>query len=102
MEWVEQAALTAVLRDDFDFDGTFAAVHEYGSGAPNPCISTKELGAIGLPLSTRDAEALRSQCQEVGGDGSGVWEMKGNDVSFPSSIVRVASELKANTAFFSG
>jgi len=45
------------LEGDFEFNGSFA----YGSkmsNAPNPLLSIDGLGAIGLPLSEREAKAI--------------------------------------------
>ncbi|TFK58963.1 hypothetical protein BDN72DRAFT_966195 [Pluteus cervinus] len=52
------------LRDDvtsalakFDFDGTFAVADRFPQ-APNPVLTIEGIGAIGLPLSEREAKAI--------------------------------------------
>ncbi|KAG6910741.1 hypothetical protein DXG01_008273 [Tephrocybe rancida] len=49
--------LEDALQGDFDFKGSYyhAAV---APTAPNPCLNIEGLGYIGLPLSTRDAQAI--------------------------------------------
>jgi len=50
------------MSDGFDFEGSYA----YGcksSHAPNPCIALEGVGLVGLPLSSRDANAIIQSAQ---------------------------------------
>lgn len=51
--------LEQVLKDNFTHSGSFA-VGESIPAAPNPCLEIDSLGTIGLPLSARDAEAIKN------------------------------------------
>jgi hypothetical protein len=46
------------------FTGSFSFSHAY-TDAPNPFLSLGPLGTVGLPLSSRDGFAIRTQCKEV-------------------------------------
>ncbi|KAH9849223.1 hypothetical protein C2E23DRAFT_888412 [Lenzites betulinus] len=54
--------LAGILGGDLEFAGTFSFNKTYPT-APNPALNIDGLGTIGLPLSTRDAAAIKS-CSE--------------------------------------
>ena len=51
--------LEEIFSSKLDFSGTFAVSKSYPT-APNPAIFVDNLGTVGLPLSIRDAEAIKS------------------------------------------
>lgn len=53
-----------MLTGDVDFKGSFS-FHRAYPDAPNPCLQLADLGAVGLPLSTRDVEAVKSRCTQA-------------------------------------
>ncbi|KAJ7641770.1 hypothetical protein FB45DRAFT_900979 [Roridomyces roridus] len=73
------------LQDGFEFDGAFAYSKRYEmSAAPNPCLNIDGLGAVGIPLSERDARAIIAASTPVtspSGD-TGSWEMPSDKVRF--------------------
>lgn len=80
-----------VLSSDVDFGGSFS-FHEKVSDAPNPFLTLKSLGTIGLPLSVREAVAVKANCQQAPfgmGERTVVdktvrdtWEMNASEVTF--------------------
>ncbi|KAI1793099.1 hypothetical protein LXA43DRAFT_1002796 [Ganoderma leucocontextum] len=50
--------LATLLEDDLEFTGEFS-FHRAYSTAPNPSLNIDDLGTIGLPLSPRDAAAIK-------------------------------------------
>lgn len=46
------------------FKGTFS-FHKTYTDAPNPGLCLSDLGIVGLPLSIRDAEAVKSRCTQA-------------------------------------
>jgi hypothetical protein len=50
-----------MLTGDLDFKGSFSFNGAYPD-APNPCLQLADLGSVGLPLSTREAETVKSRC----------------------------------------
>jgi hypothetical protein len=75
-----QANLAAVLKQGFDFPGTFAYSKIYDIGdAPNPCAKIDGLGVVGLPLSERDVKAIIARSSRVG-TSSMLWEMSPENV----------------------
>ncbi|KAJ7508332.1 hypothetical protein B0H11DRAFT_2217634 [Mycena galericulata] len=83
--------LEAALAADFAFKGKYAHSSVL-QGAPLPGLSVEGMGTIGLPLSSRDAEALRSHAKQAPfghGDKSVVdtsvrdtWEVPADAVKF--------------------
>ena len=79
-----QSALIDCLGGEWACDAPFSFGEIYKS-APNPALQVDALGAIGLPLSDRDADALKVHAQKViSGTGPGanveksdgsVWEL---------------------------
>ena len=71
------------------FNGTFSFYHGYPE-APNPMFNLTGAGSVGLPLSIRDAEAIRASSQQAPfGQGErtiidksvrDTWEMDAKDV----------------------
>ncbi|PBK91652.1 hypothetical protein ARMGADRAFT_1106638 [Armillaria gallica] len=59
-----RSTLDALLESELKFrGGGFASSHVYSmKDAPNPCLKIDGLGLIGLPLSKRDAAAIKSYC----------------------------------------
>lgn len=82
----------ALDRDDINFKGDFSFKKTY-EDAPNPTLSLSGMGLVGLPLSVRDAEAIKTNCiQAPFGKGDktlvdktvrDTWEMDGSLVSRP-------------------
>ncbi|KAJ7187173.1 hypothetical protein C8R46DRAFT_981462 [Mycena filopes] len=74
----------AALAEGFDFDGVFAYSQRYAIGdAPNPCLNIDGLGAVGIPLSERDARAIIAA--SLTGDGAnttGSWELPAEKIRF--------------------
>lgn len=62
-EW-RQLALDDALTGDSELTGTFAFSRTY-SDAPNPVLDVAGLGTIGLPLSVRDADAIKAQSSQA-------------------------------------
>lgn len=71
-----------------EFRGTFAYSKVYAS-SPNPCLNVRGLGEIGLPLSGRDATALRKLCEGASSDVSDqkTWDL---DHAEASSLLNCA------------
>ncbi len=53
-----------VLSGELEFTGTFA-FHRTYSVAPNPALHIDGLGIVGLPLSLRDAAAIKAQSSQA-------------------------------------
>ncbi|KAI0714877.1 hypothetical protein C8Q76DRAFT_728553 [Earliella scabrosa] len=69
--------LEDIFEEPLEFDGPFATSRAYDD-APNPFLTVDGLGNIGLPLSIRDAEALKTRgAMET----NGVWVVAGKDVT---------------------
>jgi hypothetical protein len=62
-----------------DLQGTFAFCQSYG--APFPALAVGNIGIIGTPLTSYEAERMQSQftCTEVN---KTVWEMDGSQATF--------------------
>ncbi|CAL1700296.1 unnamed protein product [Somion occarium] len=56
--------LEAILSSNFQSTGTFAFKQAYPD-APNPVLKIHGLGTIGLPLSSRDAEAIKTSAEQA-------------------------------------
>jgi hypothetical protein len=56
--------LHKALQTKTTFSGSFSFSRGYND-APNPLLSLSSLGTVGLPLSSREAPALRTQCKEA-------------------------------------
>lgn len=50
-----------LLSEDDGFNGAFSFSKTY-QDAPNPGLRLADLGTVGLPLSTREAEAVKMRC----------------------------------------
>lgn len=59
-----QDELEEVLSTDLTFKGAFAFNRTYPE-APNPTLYLEGLGHVGLPLSTRDASAIKSKAKQA-------------------------------------
>lgn len=59
-----QKDLEEVLGSDADFGGDFS-FHEKIRSTPNPLLTLKGLGTIGLPLSTREAAVVKANCKQA-------------------------------------
>lgn len=59
-----QLYLQRVLDEAVESKGSFAFQKSY-QDFPNPCLSVEGLGQIGLPLSSRDAKALITECSQA-------------------------------------
>lgn len=59
-----QKDLEEVLGSDADFGGDFS-FHEKIRNMPNPLLTLKGLGTIGLPLSTREAAVVKANCKQA-------------------------------------
>ncbi len=57
-----QGELADILSSDLEFTGAFSFNRAYPT-APNPSLNIDGLGTVGLPLSIRDAAAIK-QCAE--------------------------------------
>jgi hypothetical protein len=55
---------TAYADSKLEFDGNFYSKHEFPD-APNPALYVEGFGSLGMPLSTRDAEALIGHCKQA-------------------------------------
>ena len=58
-----QGAFEEVLSNT-DFTGTFAFKRTYPD-APNPILHIEGLGTVGLPLSSRDAAAIKARSSQA-------------------------------------
>ncbi|KAI9060522.1 hypothetical protein FKP32DRAFT_1595275 [Trametes sanguinea] len=56
--------LEEILTGDLKFTGAFSFNKTYSS-APNPALEVEGLGTIGLPLSTRDAAAIKAHAAQA-------------------------------------
>ncbi|KAL1951365.1 hypothetical protein VTO73DRAFT_514 [Trametes versicolor] len=56
--------LAAILSGDLEFTGAFSFNKTYPT-APNPALNIDGLGTIGLPLSTRDAAAIKARSEQA-------------------------------------
>ncbi len=52
------------MAGDLEFKGAFSFNKIYSS-APNPVLSIDGLGTLGLPLSTRDAAAIKACAEQA-------------------------------------
>ncbi|GBE89811.1 hypothetical protein SCP_1701360 [Sparassis crispa] len=105
-----------ILAGDLAFKGTFAFNRTYPD-APNPILNLDHLGTVGLPLSVREAEAIKSQAEQAPfGKGErtvidktvrDTWEMDAKQVRFDSPawnlfldrvVQEVCAELGVNIA----
>lgn len=59
-----QSDLEEVFQGDLEFTGSFAFRRAYPA-APNPALSIAGLGTIGLPLSIRDAAAIKACAEQA-------------------------------------
>ncbi|KAI0080855.1 hypothetical protein K474DRAFT_1636833 [Panus rudis PR-1116 ss-1] len=83
--------LEDVLSSGLESTGSFSFKKAYPE-APNPALNVAPLGTVGLPLSTREAEALKTVAQQAPfGKGTrtvvdtsvrDTWEIDGSQVSF--------------------
>ncbi len=55
--------MEAALNAKLDFKGSFSFKSSY-SQAPNPALRLSDLGPIGLPLSAREAEVIKSRAEQ--------------------------------------
>ncbi|TFK25348.1 hypothetical protein FA15DRAFT_755871 [Coprinopsis marcescibilis] len=73
--------LTKALGGKFDFKGNFYHISKQGAEVPNPFLSIEGLGAVGIPLSERDAQAIIHSAPRVAVPGtnvaSGIWQNAG-------------------------
>ncbi|TCD68474.1 hypothetical protein EIP91_010649 [Steccherinum ochraceum] len=78
-----------VLASDWNFHGTFAFSKSF-TDAPNPILRLKPVGVIGLPLSERDAEVLKSAGSslppgfQANGSKASIWHLPPANVSIES------------------
>ncbi|KAJ3551126.1 hypothetical protein NM688_g4911 [Phlebia brevispora] len=56
--------LGRALQMKLDFAGA-VSFHRVYPNAPNPCLVLSDLGTVGLPLSSRDAEAIKSRAEQA-------------------------------------
>ncbi|KAJ8455552.1 hypothetical protein ONZ51_g12411 [Trametes cubensis] len=56
--------LADILSGDLEFAGTFSFSKTYPA-APNPALAVGDIGTIGLPLSTRDAAAIKAHAEQA-------------------------------------
>ncbi|KDQ61180.1 hypothetical protein JAAARDRAFT_191287 [Jaapia argillacea MUCL 33604] len=83
--------LEEALEGSLEFKGSFSFDRSYPD-APNPLLRLADLGNIGLPLSEREAQVIKTRCiQAPFGQGErtvvdtavrDTWEMDANQVSF--------------------
>ena len=59
-----QDDLEEVISSDVDFGGTFSFQADCRT-APNPWLSLAKLGTVGLPLSVRDAAAIKAEANQA-------------------------------------
>ncbi|KAK7696246.1 hypothetical protein QCA50_000899 [Cerrena zonata] len=59
-----RAELQVALETKLDFSGSFSYKQDFPS-APNPSITIKDIGLVGLPLSQRDAAAIKSVAEQA-------------------------------------
>ena len=90
-----QDDLASIFESNLEFTGSFSFSRAYPS-APNPALHVDGLGMVGLPLSERDATAIKSASEQapfgmadktvVDKSVRDTWEIDGNKViSKPSS-----------------
>ncbi|KAK0455541.1 uncharacterized protein EV420DRAFT_576475 [Desarmillaria tabescens] len=63
-------------------DVPFTYSREYGLDPPNPFVQLQDFGAIGLPLSERDAQAFISFSEKDASQPTNLWEFSACDVHF--------------------
>ena len=56
--------METALTKELEFTGSFSYKQDF-SRAPNPSVTIEELGLIGLPLSERDAQAIKSIAEQA-------------------------------------
>ncbi|KAI0796382.1 hypothetical protein BC629DRAFT_291517 [Irpex lacteus] len=103
-----RANLQTLLNSNADFKGAPSFHRTYNREAPNPGLKLADLGTVGLPLSTREAEAVKSRCRQAPfGKGErtlvdktvrDTWEMDAEEVSFlnplwPTFLSEVVSDV---------
>ena len=59
-----QGDLEKLFSKDLEFSGSFA-FHRVYPEAPNPLLSIEGLGTVGLPLSDRDAKAIKERAEQA-------------------------------------
>lgn len=52
------------MGNKLDFGDSFS-FHKTFEDAPNPVLSIAKLGTVGLPLSARDAAAIKAEAQQA-------------------------------------
>lgn len=84
------------MAGDFAFKGAFSFNKTYTT-APNPVLSIDGLGTLGLPLSTRDAAAIKAFSEQapvgkadktiVDKSVRDTWEIDASKVAFPDTFL---------------
>ncbi|GJE87364.1 hypothetical protein PsYK624_034470 [Phanerochaete sordida] len=76
---------TILINPNLNWNSTFC-YHKTSMDAPNPVLSIKGLGVVGLPSTSRDVESLKRHSLQAGferseGDGA-MWEVDASKVTF--------------------
>ncbi|KAJ7101404.1 hypothetical protein B0H15DRAFT_927201 [Mycena belliarum] len=99
-----QRDFEAALTEGFYFDGVFAFSTRYlMNAAPNPFLNIDGLGAVGIPLSERDARAIISVSAPACGSSSshstpGIWEIPADKIHFYNPAWDAWIQTKAGVA----
>ena len=94
-----QNALIECLEGEWACDASFSFGKVYKS-APNPALQVNALGAIGLPLSDRDVDALKVHAQKVSsgtGPGADAEKSDGSAWEIDAHLVRSLVLLSIDT-----
>ena len=59
-----QSALENALEENLDFPGAIS-FHRVYPDAPNPGLQVSDLGPIGLPLSAREAQVIKTRAEQA-------------------------------------
>ena len=61
---IRQTKVEQCLDEDWGFESEFSFNKHYGD-APNPALRLDKLGTVGLPLSDRDADAIKAHAVQA-------------------------------------
>ena len=60
-----QSSLQKLFKEDLATGSGSFSYSRACPEAPNPCITIKGLGTVGLPLNVRDAEAIKTKAEQA-------------------------------------
>ncbi|TCD67252.1 hypothetical protein EIP91_000329 [Steccherinum ochraceum] len=98
-------ALNELLSKNWNFGGSLAFQESF-MNAPNPNLAVNDFGTIGIPLGSRDAEAIKGVAtRKLPGargsetDGQGAWEVESSKISIENAAFSGLLEKAAEQAY---